>query len=85
MLAQDKRCSAANPMFREIDQPGIGRVLTPASPLQFTAASLSPGRLPAQPAPRLGAHTDEILGDMLGLSATEIGKLHDDGVVAGPR
>ena len=37
------------------------------------------------PAPRLGAHTDEVLGDVLGLSTAEIGKLHDEGVVAGPR
>jgi 2-methylfumaryl-CoA isomerase len=85
MLAEDSRCSTANPMFREVDQPGIGKVLTPASPLTFTADSLAPGRLPAAPAPRLGAHTDEVLGDVLGLSAAEIGKLHDNGVVAGPQ
>ena len=85
MLAEDPRCSSANPMFREVDQPGIGRVLTPASPLEFGAESLVPGRLPAQAAPRLGAHTDEILGDLLGLSMAEIGRLHDTHVVAGPR
>lgn len=85
MLALDPRASTANPMFREVDQPGIGQILSPASPLEFGAESLSPGRLPAQPAPQLGAHTDEILGDLLGLSSGEIGKLHDDGVVAGPR
>jgi 2-methylfumaryl-CoA isomerase len=85
MLAEDSRCSTANPMFREVDQPGIGKVLTPASPLTFPADSLAPGRLPAAPAPRLGAHTDEVLGDVLGLSAAEIGKLHDNGVVAGPQ
>jgi 2-methylfumaryl-CoA isomerase len=84
MLAQDSRCSAANPMFHEVDQPGIGKVLSPASPLEFTAESLSPKRLPAQPAPQLGGHTDEILADLLGLSSLEIGKLHDDRVVAGP-
>jgi 2-methylfumaryl-CoA isomerase len=32
----------------------------------------------------LGEHTDEILSEMLALSDTEIGRLHDDGVVAGP-
>jgi 2-methylfumaryl-CoA isomerase len=40
-------------------------------------------RKPAVPAPRLGQHTNEILGDLLGLSDGEIGKLHDQGVVAG--
>ena len=85
MLAEDPRCSAANPLFGEVDQPGIGRTLTPASPLEFTAASLAPGRLPPLAAPRLGGHTDEILADLLGLSAAEIGKLHDAGVVAGAK
>jgi len=40
--------------------------------------------LAAQPAPRLGEHTDEILLDILGLSEEEVGKLHDEGIVAGP-
>jgi len=40
-------------------------------------------RRPATPAPRLGQHTNEILADLLGLSDGEIGKLHDQGVVAG--
>ena len=39
--------------------------------------------LSALPAPRLGAHTDEVLADILGLSAAAIGRLHDQGVVAG--
>jgi 2-methylfumaryl-CoA isomerase len=38
-------------------------------------------RLPVQPAPRLGQHTDEVLADVLGLPSTEIGRLHDAGVV----
>jgi 2-methylfumaryl-CoA isomerase len=42
------------------------------------------GNIPVTPAPVLGQHTDEILGDTLGLSESEIGKLHDSGVVAGP-
>ena len=32
-------------------------------------------------APRLGEHTDDVLRDLLGLSADEIARLHDDGVV----
>ena len=32
----------------------------------------------------LGEHTDEILAELLSLSETEIGRLHDEGVVAGP-
>jgi 2-methylfumaryl-CoA isomerase len=31
----------------------------------------------------LGMHTDEVLADVLKLTAAEIGKLHDAGLVAG--
>lgn len=34
-------------------------------------------------APVLGQHTDEVLGSFLGLSDREIGRLHDQGLVAG--
>ncbi len=81
MVATDPRCSTRNPLFQDIDQPGIGRYLTPASPLDFTA----PGAASEiAPAPQLGQHTDEILGTIVGLSPSEIGGLHDRGVVAGP-
>jgi 2-methylfumaryl-CoA isomerase len=67
-------------LFATIDQPGIGPLLTPASPLRFTSAP----RLPPLPAPAPGEHTDEILADILGTAASEIGRLHDAGVVSGP-
>jgi 2-methylfumaryl-CoA isomerase len=70
---------ADNPMFQRIDQPGIGEMWSSSSPMNFSAAS----RLPPGPAPRLGQHTDEILSGILGLSSRAIGKLHDDGIVAG--
>ncbi len=79
-IAQDPDCSTDNPMFAMVDQPGIGRYLMPASPLDFSQVP----RLPAQPAPRLGEHTDEILLEVLGLSEGEVGRLHDEGIVAGP-
>ncbi len=81
MVASDPRCSTRNPLFQDIDQPGIGRYLTPASPLDFTAPG---GATEIAPAPQLGQHTDEILGDIVGLSSSEIGGLHDRNVVAGP-
>ena len=80
MVEEDPRCSTDNPMFQEIEQPGIGAYLVPGSPLEFSG---SPRGTPAR-APVLGEHTDEILSSVLGLSDGQIGKLRDDGVVAGP-
>ena len=79
MVSTDPRCSTANPMFAEVDQPGIGTYLMPGSPLDFSAAE----RVPAAAAPQLGQHTDEVLAGILGLSGAEIGRLHDEGVVSG--
>lgn len=77
-IATDLDCSIDNPLFSMVEQPGIGTYLMPASPLDFSQVP----RLPAKPAPRLGEHTDEILLDVLGLTEAEVGKLHDEGVVA---
>jgi 2-methylfumaryl-CoA isomerase len=77
LVDDDPRCSTSNPLFAEIDQPGIGRILAAAHPLDPGA-----GRPPLRPAPALGEHTDEILADVLGLSAHEIGRLRDDAVIA---
>ncbi len=80
LVANDPRCSPANPMFGLVEQPGIGRYLMPGSPLDFSGVA----RLPAAPAPVLGQHTDEVLADVLGLGSREIGELHDQKIVAGP-
>ena len=69
---------AANPMFAQLEQAGIGRYAMPATPLDFSAS----GRLPPAPAPRLGEHTEEVLCGLLGLGSAEFGRLHDQGVVA---
>lgn len=78
LVREDARCSTANPMFTEIDQPGVGRILAPALPLGFAE------RAPAAPAPRLGQDTDQVLAEVLGLTTSAIGKLHDAGTIAGP-
>lgn len=79
LVEEDPRASTANPMFGEIEQPGVGRYLAPASPLDFSAVP----RVPVRRAPELGEHTEAVLADVLGLSPTEIGRLFDDRVVAG--
>lgn len=80
LVAEDPRCSTVNPMFAQVEHPDIGAYLMPGSPLDFSAVA----RVRVRRAPLLGENTDEILGDLLGLDAREIGRLHDRGVVAGP-
>jgi 2-methylfumaryl-CoA isomerase len=77
-LAEDADVSDANPMLQWLEQPGVGRLLAAATPLDFGAVP----RVPVAPAPRLGQHTDEILLDVLGLPSAEVGRLRDAGVVA---
>lgn len=80
LVETDRDCSVDNPLFEKVEQPGIGEYLMPSNPLNFEGL----GNVPVTPAPVLGQHTDEILELTLGLSSSEIGKLHDSGVVAGP-
>ena len=79
-IEKDLDCSIENPMFGMLEQPGIGEYLVPGSPIDFGAVD----RTPVKRAPLLGEHTDEILLDILGMSESEVGKLHDTGIVAGP-
>ena len=79
LIEEDPRCSTANPMFAEVEHPGIGTFLMPGSPLDFSAIP----RLPVRRAPLLGEHTDEVLAEVLGMAGGEIARLHDRGVIAG--
>lgn len=79
MIEEDEDCSTSNPLFSLVNQPGIGEYLVPGSPIRFTANE----NLAPMTAPILGQHTDEILADDLGLSPSQIGNLHDNGIVKG--
>lgn len=76
-FANDPECSPANPMFRTVQQPGVGELLAAGIPLDFGAVP----RVPAQAAPRLGEHTEEVLSQLLGVDAAQFGRLHDRRVV----
>ncbi|MBT3968754.1 MAG: 2-methylfumaryl-CoA isomerase [Actinobacteria bacterium] len=77
---EDPRCSTANPMFADLNQPGVGQHLVPGSPLAFAGVERG-----AATAPRLGQHTEQILAEDLGLGSAVIGGLIDRGVVATDR
>jgi len=78
--AKDPALFAANPAFDRAAHPSGLDYPTPGP-----AATL-PGHPRGAPvaAPRLGADTDEVLADLLGMSGGEIGRLHDAGLVRGP-
>ena len=76
-LAEDPDLSPDNPMFQMLHQPGLGRFPVPGLPTQFSRHA----RRAPEPAPALGMHTEEILGDVARLPETEIAQLFDQGVV----
>ena len=76
-LVRDPECSPANPMFRTVEQPGVGPMLAAGIPLEFSAMP----RTAAEPAPRLGEHTEQVLLEILGMDGAQFGKLHDRGIV----
>lgn len=80
LVQQDPSCSEANPMFTNVEQPGVGRYLAPSIPLDFSAVT----RVPASKAPRLGEHTEQVLTELLGVGSAEFGRLHDKGIVGTP-
>jgi 2-methylfumaryl-CoA isomerase len=70
--------SSDESVLTSVDQPGIGPTIAARSPLRWAG-----GYDEASPAPTLGQHTDEVLTEVLGLEQAELGKLHDDRVIAG--
>lgn len=77
-LHSDPRLSLVNPLFERISHPSGETYLASGFPGIEPMAK----RARVRAAPRLGADTDEILASELGLSNTEIGRLHDAGLVA---
>jgi 2-methylfumaryl-CoA isomerase len=80
MLAEDKRASEWNPMFKRVDHPGVGEFLTATTPLDFSRAQrAAPGV-----APQLGQHGPEVLRELLGMDDARYAKLAASGIL-GPR
>jgi 2-methylfumaryl-CoA isomerase len=73
----DFRAAAAPSVLEEVEQPGIGSVISARSPLREGG---SYGE--AKPAPLLGQHTEEVLAEVLGLADHELTGLHDRRVIS---
>jgi 2-methylfumaryl-CoA isomerase len=81
LVRDDPQCSPANPIFADVEQAGVGRLMVNTQPLGFSEA----GRVPPAGAPRLGEHTEAVLTEILGLPSAEFARLHDAGIVTGPK
>lgn len=68
----------ANDMITQFEQPGLGEVKGVGRP--FRMSSTADAQWLRRPAPHLGEHTDEVLGE-LGYSPTEIEALRAGGVL----
>ncbi len=79
-VTHDPDLSADNAIFSQVLQPGLGQFPIPGLPTSFSAA---PRTTPAA-APELGAHTEEVLGDVARLTDGEIARLFDTGIVSSP-
>lgn len=75
--AHEARADAAS-VAAEIQQPGVGPMLATSSPMRWDTVDRAP-----RPAPLLGADTEQVLAEVLGLGDPEVGRLHDRGVVGG--
>lgn len=75
LAADDAALLRHNPLFAEVEQPGVGTYLAPGAPLR-----LGEHQVPAAPAPRVGEHTDEVLAGF-GLDAERLAALHAEGLV----
>jgi crotonobetainyl-CoA:carnitine CoA-transferase CaiB-like acyl-CoA transferase len=68
---------AEREMIVEYDHPEVGKVRLPGNPIKMTGM----GKTISNPAPRVGEHTDAVLGSLLQLSADEIASLRKSGAI----
>lgn len=77
LAADDARLLREHPLFSTVDQPGVGRLVAPGSPLVVDGQRAAP-----QPAPLVGQDTGSVLADALGLDAGALTGLVERGVIA---
>ena len=65
-------------MLSQFDRGDGGTYAVPGNPVHLSGSEPAPDRRP----PWLGEHTDSVLREVLGLSASEIESLRSDGVIA---
>jgi 2-methylfumaryl-CoA isomerase len=77
-LVKEPRLFGDSPVFSTVHHAGGQGYLTPGAAARLPDDE----RGPPAASPRIGEHSDEVLASLLGLSSGEIGRLHDQGLVA---
>lgn len=75
-VVQDFRTGKESKVLTEVQQQGIGEVISAHSPIRTRNEYLSSAQ-----APQFAEHTEQVLSDVLGLSSTEIARLYDEKVI----
>jgi len=70
LIAHDERVSMTNPICETLSTPWAG-----------THRTAEYERFSTQPEPLRGQHTHEIIAEILGMNATQLGRIHDAGIV----
>ncbi len=76
-IVEDEHIAVAREMIVALNQPGLGMVKLMGSPIKMSETR--PG--PRGPAPELGGDTEEVLRELLGLSAEEVERLREIGAL----
>ena len=63
-------------MMAEVEHPTRGRVVVPAWPVRMSGNSA-----PVTAAPLLGEHNEEVLGELLGMTAADVAALRENGAI----
>jgi formyl-CoA transferase len=66
----------SNGTFVDVEHPARGTVQMPGWPVR-----MSDSHVPILPAPLLGANTDDVLAEVVGMGRDEIDQLRRDGVI----
>ena len=76
-VASDPHIAGAREMFVEMEHPKAGKIKVTGNQIKLTNHKIEI----KTPAPLLGQHNAEVLGEMLGYSEEEVGRLAADGVL----
>ncbi|MBR4863171.1 MAG: CoA transferase [Oscillospiraceae bacterium] len=76
-LVNDPHFNDHRNMFPYMEQPGVGPFRVTAMPIKFSET----GTRISRPAPALGAHNEEVYGEMLGFDAQKLAELKEKGII----